>query len=473
MAPVYHRFSALAVQNSTISYNSIVNPPFSAPIRVTLFFVSVCVVHAMTAHVPIPECIEDSFGRGVSMVLGPVGSGISSFNSIVVFAMKIGRGDWPSWRYQRNNSSLADAISASALAIRIPIRFTGVTDDGPFGWRRVKKGIPVNDGAEHDSRQSFLAAGTPENNTVLCSLPPICRITTNSLKLFPSSNKLNTAFAILQLIYSVIEAYVQYEPMIRNQGLSSPFIIAVAYLYMSFINLIANLVQGSYTHITIIPPKQPPAETLNGSSTNAETTETYRSHVDARESSETTTTSVRMQQTASTDVTQISDRSGDFSIESEIETGDTATSNVLEPQHPTQDRTEEFQQWLVNYFPQIEFEEYSSLTSIAFFMHFSFALVVILIWIGLLTDYKAGSYPSQVFLLLAVIMDPVVHFMLAVVQALNRRRGLTKEILRGLGEAGIIKVIGWIFNLIGCYYAAVLLFQIYEGIIFAMPIAKF
>ena len=121
MVSIYHRLAPAISQNSSLvsppSLAALSGVPFSASVQVALFFVGVCVVHTVTAHVPIPECIENSFGRFVSMILGPVGSGAASFNSIVLVAVKIATGNWT---WCRTQAPLHDAISAGAVAIRIP-----------------------------------------------------------------------------------------------------------------------------------------------------------------------------------------------------------------------------------------------------------------------------------------------------------------------------------------------------------------
>ena len=69
---------------------------------------------------------------------------------------------------------------------------------------------------------------------MLYSVPWNCRFrTTPTLTLYPASSILKSAIAILQLVYSSFVAYMQYEPLIKCQGLSSPFLIAVSHLYMS------------------------------------------------------------------------------------------------------------------------------------------------------------------------------------------------------------------------------------------------
>ena len=69
--------------------------------------------------------------------------------------------------------------------------------------------------------------------------------------------KLKRAIAILQLVYSSFMAYMQYEPLVKCQGLHRPFLQQFAYLYMSCVNLMGNFVQGSYMQVTVIPPAGP------------------------------------------------------------------------------------------------------------------------------------------------------------------------------------------------------------------------
>ena len=461
MVPIYRRFPSLITANSTstlptsfIGINN--NPPFSAPIQVALFFVGVCLVPSMTAHAPIPMSKGDSFGRIVEMILGPVSSSIGSFNSIVIFVVKIGRG----WRTRRNHASHHDAISAGALAIRIPKRFEKAIEESPFEWSRLNDHIPILD--DEPVSRDVLYSETSNDDTILYSLPPTSRITNDSLKLFPSSNKLKSTFAILQLAYSALQAYMQYEQMIHSQGLSSPFIIAIAYLHMSFINLIANLVQGSYTHVTIIPST--PTTTIPSTSPSLAPI-VQNSALNDHNLPDTTVATEATHQTDSSDATAtLGEESGDSR---EIERSRLGRDETNQPQPRPQlsqskELKKEFETWLQTHFPHIEFDDYSALSSLAFFMHYSIALFVILTWIGLLTGFQPGTFPSQICLLLAVILDPILHLLLAMGQEWNGWPCSIMVILRGLGSIGIVKVVAWIGNLIGCVFAGKILFEIYD-----------
>ena len=293
-------------------------------------------------------------------------------------------------------------------------------------------------------------------------LPPTSRIVTDSLKLFPSSNKLKSAFAILQLAYSAVQAYMQYEQMIHSQGLSSPFIIAVAYLYMSLINLIANLVQGSYTHVTIIPS----TPTTIGPTTSLSSAPIVEdTPINGLSRPTTTAVIAAADQTDSGDATPTSEIEAEVSGNlPELESSSQGPDETNEPQpQPQPPRLEELKReaenWLQTHFPQIEFDDYPPLSSIAFYSHYSIAFFVILMCIGLLTGFQSGTFPSQTFLLLAVILDPILHLMLAVGQAWS---GWPRLILRRLGFVVVVKIVVWIANMIGCFFAGKILLEIYQ-----------
>ena len=455
----YPTTSTLDHNSTSIPLSSLLNPPFGAPIGVALFFIGVCIVHTMTTPVPIPNPIGDTWCQALSMILGPVGVGCSSFNSIVILAVKIARRKCGTF----NNHVPHDAISAGALAIRIPRRFTGAIVISPFGWRKLKNGIPLIDIDAHAfaTRSYDPTPRNGEDDTILYCLPPTSRVNM-SIKLFPATNKLNSAFAILQLIYSLVQAYIQFDPLIRIQGLSSPFIIAIPYLYMSLINLMANLAQGSYTHVTIIPPARklrqnsttPPPSIISqfDPSTDGNIHEAIIASVDAS-----TSTAITPQ---IHDVGPLSQELGETSVEHDLEMQNEL--NQVQPETQNEDVSLGFNHWLETHFPQVEIEEHRSLSSIAYFAHYTLALAVVLTSIGLLTGFQTGDSPSS-FLLLATILDPLLHLTLAAGQAWVSRPRWATNILRGLGAVGTIKLLSWAFNLLGCHFAGKTLLQIYEG----------
>jgi hypothetical protein len=399
------------------------------------------------------------------MIIGPVTADCSSLNSIVVVAVKIARGECRTF----NDHVPHDAISAGALAIPIPKRFVGTIVTSSFCWRKLKKGIPTILIDEHASATRS-SDPTRDDDSVLYRLPPTSRVKM-TIKLFPATNKLNSAFAILQLIYSIVQSYLQFDLMIRIQGLSSPFIMAIPYLYMSFINLMANLVQGSYTHVIIIPPirtssqnsttPSPKSISQVEPSTNGSIPETIMTSVDAS-----TSASITPQ---INNVGPLSKELGETSVEYDIEMQNEL--NQVQPETQNEDMSLEFHRWLKTHYPQIEIEEHHSLSSIAYFAHYLLALAVMLTIIGGLTGFQTGDSASP-FLLLATILDPVLHLTLAAGQTWVSRPRWARNILRGLGAVVTLKLLSWSFNFMGCLFAGKILLQIYEGMIAGLSWAK-
>ena len=142
MSPLPYGNLLPSSQNSTFAAPfplvALSDPSFSALVQVVLSFVGVCIVHALTSHSPIPP--PHPFGHLASIVLGPVGAGIPSSHWIVLFAAKMTRGNWSPIR---RRTTLHNAISAGAIAIRVPKRFVKLVDIDPLGWRALAENAPV------------------------------------------------------------------------------------------------------------------------------------------------------------------------------------------------------------------------------------------------------------------------------------------------------------------------------------------
>lgn len=434
-------------------YANLTNSPFSTTVQIILLFVGPCLVLIMTTHSPIPKNRTDILGRILVTILGPIDSGGESFNSIVLFAVKIVRGDWSRCLWRRNEMMLHEALSAGALAIWIPIRFQAAIDKSPFGWRRLRRDIPLIEYApyigDHNSRRHDTSPDY-HGDIILCSIPPTSRITINNLPIFPISNKLNNTISILQLAYSGFQLLWQYGPMIRDQGLVSPFIIMLGYLYMSFINLIANLVQGSYPHIMVIVPLTP-----------ADADRAAESHTPISDSSAASESTATVAENHQGEVNVISPIYSQQSVASRYLDRSDNDSSTPDPHNLIR----EFDEWLRIHYPQIEIIEYPFLSSVSFFLHYSISLGVILTWIGLLTGFRGGGYPSQMLPLLGVIIDPILHLILGTAQSCSQKSERLRNVFGGLGMVITMKLVAWTFNLIGCLVSAKSLHSIYEVIL--------
>ena len=167
--------------------------------------------------------------------------------------------------------------------------------------------------------------------------------------IFPASNKLNITFAILQLAYLAAQAYLQYEFTIHRQGLSSPYLIAIPYLYMSFINMIANLVQGSYTHITIIPP--------HPSSINTSNTISVTPHDINHDQHESVAPGAVDEMVEFEDTEEGERFDGTRSGETTLESVSGDDVGTLATEIRSQMLAEEFDEWLSRSYPQIKIRE--------------------------------------------------------------------------------------------------------------------
>jgi len=69
----------------------------------------------------------------------------------------------------------------------------------------------------------------------------------------PQSSGLVYTVAVIPLVLSIRQIYQQHNNSIEDNGLSSPFLVVVPYMVMTFVNLMANMSVGSYTQIIVLP----------------------------------------------------------------------------------------------------------------------------------------------------------------------------------------------------------------------------
>ena len=236
--------------NSTIP---VLEPSFSTTselysplLSVIAFIAGMSFIHITTTHTPTALPLRESLGHAISMIFSPVTSGIASVHAIALFARRaLSSRRLPCFQY---------GISAGAIGIWIPRDFVNNFTTSHLGWRRVENRTLVSmRGIIGKLRTDYPA----DSGSVLFVIPRTSRVVDNRYNyLSPrsTSHKVAISLALIQLIWSTYTAYSQYACLIRDRGLSSPFIIAFPFLYMNFLNLIANLVEGSYPHITVLSP---------------------------------------------------------------------------------------------------------------------------------------------------------------------------------------------------------------------------
>ena len=222
---------------------------------------------------------------------------------------------------------------------------------------------------------------------------------------------------------------------------------------MSCVNLLANLVQGSYTHATVIPPAAPTNTTLPLDSVTIQpSTITLPLPPLPLEASP-------LDQ--STPPAQPPHEENELNMPARTANAAGQPIPPILPQDTTpQNLAREFDTWLLTSFPQIEFQDHiPSISTVAFFAHHGLSLIVALFWVAILTTFKVGTSPSQIFIFLAIIVDPVLHIMLALAQQKLYRRPRTGH----FSVVAATKITVWFFDLIGYIHALKILSGIYAS----------
>jgi hypothetical protein len=400
-------------QNETASslpyVQSLLSPDLGPAFQVALFFISIFFCHTLTAHFPLTEPPSQGIGRSTSLVLSPISTSVSSFHSVFCVTKRTRLWQLLTLRWPHDHFSNIDTLP---LAIRIPVRYRPLVDQNPNVWKPVSKDLPLIDlpGLPLDNNQ--------QPDLIAFHLPATANLKGDRyrvVKQYSYFAKLQALIAFLQLGYSTWQAYSQYQSMFLKSGAGSPVIVALPALYSSFINMIANIIQRTYTHIILIPP-------------------TAGSHAD------TATTIPTTLPTTEPNGTTISCTRGTPLSVSDID----------------------FDDWFSANYPDIELNEDPSLETFVFFAHHILAIIVLFTWLGLLTDFRSCGETGvrQIALLFAVFVDPVLHLLLALLQ---RTYLFENELSRTVQLAIVagVKIIIWLANGWGWYIAGKMLFKIY------------
>lgn len=153
---------------------------------------------------------------------------------------------WSLRRIYSANShlSLSAAFNAEAVIIHIPhehfvtvlsLRWRSLYDEDP----RREMSAPV-----HNRLEFFFVPCSAE----AMDLP------TRKTKIYAQHLASQSAIAIYQVVYSSVEIFVNHWSDIRQQGLSSPYVLVIPYAFMSLVNLLANTMVPVYPQVTVLEP---------------------------------------------------------------------------------------------------------------------------------------------------------------------------------------------------------------------------
>jgi hypothetical protein len=69
-----------------------------------------------------------------------------------------------------------------------------------------------------------------------------------NVKIAPESSALSSIIAIIQIVLSIRQLYLNYGSSVLLKGLSSPYLVVIPYFLMSFVNLIASRYVSASDH---------------------------------------------------------------------------------------------------------------------------------------------------------------------------------------------------------------------------------
>lgn len=181
-----------------------------------------------------------------------------------------------------------DAAVSGVLAISIPLRFAPIVAERWEKAARHQKIIMLNNknywppkSAPHPELP-FKVRGKSQQY-VPYILPPTTRFPGyTNYTLSPTSSWLPQTIGIVQAILSSRQLYLNYSSSIVADGLSSPYVVVIPYIFMSIVNMVANALVNSYTQVTMLPMNHVPLPSDNDafiSGPDKSTPEKYRLRV--------------------------------------------------------------------------------------------------------------------------------------------------------------------------------------------------
>lgn len=147
--------------------------------------------------------------------------------------------------------ALEKAINASAVAIEVPQKYHSQASKA--GWRTPRSGMMFG------KRQILtISADTVDDETrkrlfIVPSMAQANQIGTARV-IIPQMSFAQTAVAFFQVLYSSVELFGNHWSSIRQQGISSPYVLVIAYALMSLINLLVNIIIPSYPYVSVLDP---------------------------------------------------------------------------------------------------------------------------------------------------------------------------------------------------------------------------
>lgn len=238
---------------------------WSATQALIVFLVTNIIAHAATIYLANGSDAWLAVKSVFQALLLPVNAGDQALNAVSRWGRRLITGHL-GIKSALGGFTFEDAATAGAIAISVPLEFVPILH-GRWDAVNEHQRIVMLDNKEfwNDEDWSYRASpgGLPFRISdkypryVPYILPPTTRFPGyKKYKIAPQSSILPQIIAVIQVILSSRQLYLKYYTSIRMNGLSSPFVVVIPYLFMSLVNLIANTLVGSYAQITMLPMAQ-------------------------------------------------------------------------------------------------------------------------------------------------------------------------------------------------------------------------
>jgi len=159
--------------------------------------------------------------------------------------------------------SLEYAVVAGALAIYVPPEYRDLLTTRWNGVRNYQKVVisekdicftkvkGYDKGRKHPRVLLDARKGT---KTPFFVLPPSTKLNKKrEYSLSPTSSLLPQVIAILQIVVSARQLWINYDTSIAMVGLASPYLVVIPYIIMTLLNFVANGLVGSYSQVVLLP----------------------------------------------------------------------------------------------------------------------------------------------------------------------------------------------------------------------------
>ena len=221
------------------------------------FLATNILAHAATIRIPAGSNMEDSFRRVVTALVLPVSAGDAAFRAL---------GRWMGrWMKSKRlipevgGKGLDAAAVSGAVAICVPLEFAPLLA-GRWEQPQNRRRVVLLDGGDF-----WHSYGKSRNLpfTLIETFPRYVPFIVSSKTKFgekykkktisPSSSALAGVVAVVQIVLSIRQLYLNYGSSITGDGLSSPYLVVIPYILMSLVNLSAGILVNSYRQVTVLP----------------------------------------------------------------------------------------------------------------------------------------------------------------------------------------------------------------------------